>query len=595
MSAKNRPSGEPASRNREAARKRILSTKLPGALVSLAFVAIEVWFYASLIRSKLVATKFMVLIAAALILFGGLVYFLSRDTKKLIRFIVGCVIAVLVGGGLLYGGSVVNKVKDTIEDFIPETTTEPSHVQVGVFVLEEDSIQAIDELAALPIGIDRTFDRDDTDRALKQIETALGTSLQVVEYDGFMGAIFAMMSNEVRAVVMNPEHIVSALEIFRDMEGTPPSFRQLTVLHVENNTQEPATTVPDPTETLPVVTEEPTTAESTEEVETTPESEEETTEEETTPAPTPAPTTRPTTAPAIYSPDASRIFTMYIQGIDSRSGLVAKSRCDVNILAVVNMNSKQLLLINTPRDMYVPMPALGGARDKLTHNGWYGVWSVIETLKNLYGVQADYYFRCDFGGFQRVIDAMGGITVWCDRDFTSGTTTRTVEVLVPGTNEAGEEDPTAESQVITKTETVPLYSFHQGNNNLNGVMALEYARERHAFGGGDGIRGVHQMDIIKAVINKAVSGSVLSNIGGVLGSLSGAFETNMSYDMIASMARALQSGGWNITSYSTGGSGSSEWSPMARGNVYVLWPNYNQISYAQSMIRRIYNGEWVTP
>ena len=171
-------------------------------------------------------------------------------------------------------------------------------------------------------------------------------------------------------------------------------------------------------------------------------------------------------------------------------------------------------------------------------------------------------FRCDFNGFPRIIDAMGGITVWCDKDFTT---------------RGGQ------------------YSFTKGENTMNGSQALAYARERYAFGGGDAIRGYHQMDIIKAVLNKVKSGEVLYNLGGVLSSLSGAFETNMSYDLIASLVRELQSGSWNITSYTVGGSGSTEYSPMIGANAYVMWPNYDQVGYAKSMIRRIYNGEWVTP
>ena len=45
----------------------------------------------------------------------------------------------------------------------------------------------------------------------------------------------------------------------------------------------------------------------------------------------------------------------------------------MNILAVVNTNTHQVQLINTPRDYYVPLSISNGVKDKLTHAGIYGV------------------------------------------------------------------------------------------------------------------------------------------------------------------------------------------------------------------------------
>ena len=57
---------------------------------------------------------------------------------------------------------------------------------------------------------------------------------------------------------------------------------------------------------------------------------------------------------------------VYCSGIDARvDDISAKSRSDVNILAVVNPTTKQILLVNTPRDYYLPL-ARNGELDKLT-------------------------------------------------------------------------------------------------------------------------------------------------------------------------------------------------------------------------------------
>lgn len=53
---------------------------------------------------------------------------------------------------------------------------------------------------------------------------------------------------------------------------------------------------------------------------------------------------------------------VYISGSDTRNLTLTTSRSDVNILAVVNPSTKQVLLINTPRDYYVDTAASAGAK-----------------------------------------------------------------------------------------------------------------------------------------------------------------------------------------------------------------------------------------
>ena len=57
--------------------------------------------------------------------------------------------------------------------------------------------------------------------------------------------------------------------------------------------------------------------------------------------------------------------------------------------------------------------------DKLTHAGLYGIDTSMETLENLLDVQLDYYVRINFSGFQNIIEALGGVTVYSEYDFTS--------------------------------------------------------------------------------------------------------------------------------------------------------------------------------
>ena len=84
-------------------------------------------------------------------------------------------------------------------------------------------------------------------------------------------------------------------------------------------------------------------------------------------------------------------FAVYISGIDvygdERDAAQAREseRSDVNIIAVVNPETRQILLVTTPRDYFVPIPGIsGGMSDKLTHAGLYWVDASMNTLGALY-------------------------------------------------------------------------------------------------------------------------------------------------------------------------------------------------------------------
>ena len=79
--------------------------------------------------------------------------------------------------------------------------------------------------------------------------------------------------------------------------------------------------------------------------------------------------------------------------------------------------TKQILLLNTPRDYYVENTAGGYQRDKLTHCGNYGIECSMDALESLYDVDIKFYGKINFYGFYAFIDAIGGITVYSDQAF----------------------------------------------------------------------------------------------------------------------------------------------------------------------------------
>ena len=236
----------------------------------------------------------------------------------------------------------------------------------------------------------------------------------------------------------------------------------------------------------------------------------------------------------------------------------SNGRSDVNILASVNTATHKVVLISTPRDYYVPLSISGGAKDKLTHAGIYGIDVSMDTMAMLYDVNVDYYFRVNFSGFEDIIDALGGVTVNSDYAFTAGN-----------------------------------YSYTQGDNQMDGAKALTFVRERHAFAEGDRQRGKNQMALIQAVIQKALSPELLVNYNSFMDSLSGSFETSVPYDLISTVIREqLSNGGsWSISTYSVDGTGDSQVPYSMSQKAYVMVPDQSTVDTAKQMIQDLYEGK----
>ena len=259
-------------------------------------------------------------------------------------------------------------------------------------------------------------------------------------------------------------------------------------------------------------------------------------------------------------------FVIYLSGVDTRGELTENARSDVNILAAVNPATKRVALINTPRDYYVDLAGTD-SKDKLTHAGLYGVETSMATLGGLYGVSVDHYIRINFAGFIQIIDALGGVDVYSDQAFTS-------------VGSPGYYDPT---------------TFVEGWNHLDGKSALAFARERHAFASGDIQRGINQMKVIDAMLNKIKSPALLMGFSKIMDAASDCFVTSFSQDQISALVRMQLSdlAEWEIESYTvTGSSSSSTKCYSAKGQkLYVMKPDDASVNKAKEMIASVLGGE----
>lgn len=258
-------------------------------------------------------------------------------------------------------------------------------------------------------------------------------------------------------------------------------------------------------------------------------------------------------------------FLIYLSGLDTRGAaeIQDKGLSDVNMVVAVNPTTKKILMVNIPRDYYIGLEGNPNKMDKLTHAGNYGISCSMATLEALFDIKFNYYVKVNFKSVVDIVDALGGITVQSDFNFSS-----------------------------YHSFSEKTYSFKKGENNLTGDSALAFARERSAFQNGDRQRGIHQQKVISAVFDKVISPSMLnpSKINGVLKAITSNMKTNLSSNEISSLVQMQLSdmASWDIQTYSVDGTGASRSTYSAGSQLLsVMIPKQETVDEAKLKIEAI--------
>ena len=380
--------------------RRIRRTKVDwfGIIMMFVLLVCSLAIFARLMATKMLTTTNLVLVMAALLVVNGLHIFVQLPLRrnKLGKLICG-VLAVLLSAGMIYGTVAAGAVQSALNK-ISGVMVEKQ--VTAVIVMKEDEATDLGDTKGYRFGILANRDTNNTQQILSAMEKSMG-KVETASYDTPAEMADALYDDEVQALILNEGYIplLTEQENYRD-------FSDRTKIIYEYVTEHEITAI----------------------------------------KPTGSITKQP--------------FVVYCSGSDERdSDINAKTRSDVNILAVVNPKTRQILLINTPRDYYLPL-AFNGEMDKLTHAGLYGIQESMAVLDNLYGTKTSYYGRVNFWGLIDIVDALGGIDVYSDYSFE-----------ISAGDVAGYGYRT--------------YSYTEGWNHLDGLEALMFARERHSFSDGD--------------------------------------------------------------------------------------------------------------
>ena len=263
----------------------------------------------------------------------------------------------------------------------------------------------------------------------------------------------------------------------------------------------------------------------------------------------------------------SEPFTVLISGMDDTGSPNHNSRSDVNMLVMINPQTRMIQMVSFPRDAYIPNPALGYGNDKLTHTGNHGIENVVAALENVIGFDIDFYAKVNFTSLLEIVDALGGVTVDVPYSFTEQNSMRELDTI----------------------------HIEAGEQVLNGEEALAFARHRYTEGVGDVGRTKAQQMVLSAIIKKTLVSP--TKIPGLLDIMPNYMVTNVTNKQLQNFVsyQLENMGNWTMLSFtlengynaslSTASMGSIPLScnVLSRADIYSLWEKYEAIYNPQNL------------
>lgn len=237
-----------------------------------------------------------------------------------------------------------------------------------------------------------------------------------------------------------------------------------------------------------------------------------------------------TAAAALPKSDIKGPLNILLAGIDPRDSEPNWiPRADSVLILHVPASMDRGYLFSLARDLWVQVPRFEranyrGGRDRLAHAMFIGAQVpgqskpdyargfelLAKTVSDYTGIERfDAGAIINFTGFKRIVDAMGGVTMYIDMDVTS------IHMQPDGKHRKPSGIRGAEGAA---SYVGPRKQYKKGTHHLKGWEALDYVRQRY-IPGGDYARQRHQQQFIRAMASQALSRDVATNprkLDGVL-------------------------------------------------------------------------------
>lgn len=455
-------------------------------------------------RLGMIPIKYVAGFAGILLVFAALLFIMQVITRG--KAILSKLVSILMSCILIFGSVYLYRTHNAVANLSDGEIAKQVNSMV-VAVRGNDSAETVKDTGSYIYGVQHTENGSEVDQAIEMVNEEAGTEVITAEYNTLNDQAAALLDGSVQAIIYDEGYSGILDEVY---EGFSNNTKIIAKYSIESESKDSDLVQGKATE--------------------------------------------------VDVKDET--FSMYISGIDVFGPISTSSRSDVNIIVTINPKTKQILLANTPRDYFLPIPGVSGeSKDKLTHAGIYGIDKSMATLEALYRIEIPFYTRVNFTSVITIVDLIGGVDVDSAQAFTTIGGDLTVK---------------------------------EGMNHLNGEQALAFARERYSLADGDNDRGKNQMAIIQAIFQKMISPEMLMKVPTLIEEVNGSVETNMSMNQIQELVQSqLSSGGsWNIKSVAATGTGASEYCYSMPGTeLYVMQPDQASVDEIINLMEIVKNGE----
>jgi LCP family protein required for cell wall assembly len=190
-------------------------------------------------------------------------------------------------------------------------------------------------------------------------------------------------------------------------------------------------------------------------------------------------------------------INIFVMGSDSREGTnlgkgqteygMEGSRSDTNLIVHLSADRQSAIVVSIPRDSMTMAPRNCKNKADKVENGVIRQWNqnftlggpacTIRTFEGLTGIFIDHFVVIDFRGFQKMVDALGGVTVCTPEPIND----KDSHLVLPA-----------------------------GKSKVNGKQALGYVRVRKTVGDGSDLGRIdRQQAFLSSVIQEATKSSLL--------------------------------------------------------------------------------------
>lgn len=192
--------------------------------------------------------------------------------------------------------------------------------------------------------------------------------------------------------------------------------------------------------------------------------------------------------------EKKEVLNVLLLGVDERVG--DRGRSDTMIVMTLDPTNSRMQMVSIPRDTRTEI--IGeGIEDKINHAyALGGSETSVATVEHFLSIELDYFIRVNMEGLEKLVDALGGIAVTNDYEFSFA----------------------------------DHYTFKKGPIELDGKQALAYVSMRKQDPEGDLGRNKRQRQVIQSVLNEGISITSITKIHKLIEILGDDLVTNMKFE-----------------------------------------------------------------